>query len=269
MVPLLYINPPSNHLRSRILSELKLGSGTKFRKSDWYSVFQGYRKFDLFAEQDEGIHTSQRRLISCIYAMDSLKDLESYVQNAVFDFLTHLYEMQGRKIGLGVRFQLFAFGNHLNSPLSPTRTDFLDVIGEITFSRRFGFMDAQKDDVTIQRIKDTLQSGSWISQVPWLYWLHDRIMSVIEKLLAINVRHGRLRNFGVHEMKNRKDQGSDHHDILSKLFDVQRDKPKELSEADVTSMAASNIIAAAIQQRFLCARSSTTYSGTQSTKDGY
>lgn len=28
------------------------GAGTKFRKSDWYSVWQGHRKFDLFAERD-------------------------------------------------------------------------------------------------------------------------------------------------------------------------------------------------------------------------
>ena len=118
-----------------------------------------------------------------------------------------------------------------------------DVIGEVTFSRRFGFMDAQKDDGTLLRIRNALQSGSWIGQVPWLYWMHDRMMPIIGNLLAINVRHGRLRNFAVQEIQNRKDRGSDHQDILSKLFDVQREKPKEFSEADVTSIAASNVMA--------------------------
>lgn len=39
------------------------------------------------------------------------------------------------------------------------------------------------------------------------------------------------------------DSGSDHQDIVSKLFDVQREKSKDFSEDDVTSMAASNIMA--------------------------
>ncbi|KAK3678025.1 hypothetical protein LTR78_002120 [Recurvomyces mirabilis] len=29
------------------------GAGTKFRKSEWYSVWQGHRKFDLFGERNE------------------------------------------------------------------------------------------------------------------------------------------------------------------------------------------------------------------------
>jgi cytochrome P450 len=104
-------------------------------------------------------------------------------------------------------------------------------------------MDAQKDDGTLQRIRDVLQSGSWIGQVPWLYWIHDRIMPIVGNFLAVNVRHSRIRDFAVQEIQSRNDRGSDHKDILSKLFDVQREKPEEFREADVTSMAASNIMA--------------------------
>jgi cytochrome P450 len=68
-------------------------------------------------------------------------------------------------------------------------------------------------------------------------------MAIVGNLLAINVRHGRLCNFAVQEMQNRNERGSDHQDILSKLFDIQREKPKEFSETDVTSMAASNMMA--------------------------
>ena len=96
--------------RYRTQSEFSSGPGTKFRKSDWYSVFQGHRKFDLFAERDEGIHGSQRRLVSKVYALDSLKDLEKYVQEAVHHFIAILHETQGTKIDLGVWLQLFAFG---------------------------------------------------------------------------------------------------------------------------------------------------------------
>jgi len=86
------------------------GAGTKFRKSDWYSVWQGHRKFDLFAERNERIHGEQRRLVSRAYAMDSLKDLEQYVDNAVNVFLDNMNQRQGQVIDMGNWVQLFAFG---------------------------------------------------------------------------------------------------------------------------------------------------------------
>lgn len=86
------------------------GAGTKFRKSEWYSVWQGHRKFDLFAEKNESIHGSQRRLVSRAYAMESLKDLEPYVDDAVNVFLKKMSEVEGQKIDMGNWVQLFAFG---------------------------------------------------------------------------------------------------------------------------------------------------------------
>ncbi len=91
-------------------ADLPPGAGTKFKKSDWYSVWQGHRKFDLFAERNEGIHGSQRRLVSRIYSMDSLKDLEIYVDDAVSHFMTKMREMQGQNVNMGLWVQLFAFG---------------------------------------------------------------------------------------------------------------------------------------------------------------
>ncbi|KAF9891401.1 hypothetical protein FE257_004257 [Aspergillus nanangensis] len=201
------------------------GAGSKFRKSAWYGVFQGHRKFDLFAEQDEAIHGAQRRLVSRIYAMDSLKDLEHYVDGAVAVFVDKMRGLQEQSIDLGEWLQLFAF----------------DVIGELTFSRRFGFMDAHQDDGVFTQIKNALKSGTWLGQMPWIYWVHDFLMPVIGNYLGVNVRHGRLRDYTVQEVQARQNRGSDHQDILGKLFQVQQEKPSELSLADVTSMAASNI----------------------------
>ncbi len=118
-----------------------------------------------------------------------------------------------------------------------------DVIGEITFSKRFGFMDVGEDDGSFDQISRALRSASWLGQVPWLYWIHDFLSPVIGNHLAITARHGRLRDFAVREVKARKDRGSDHQDILSKLFAVHEEKPDELDEAAVMSMATSNIFA--------------------------
>lgn len=82
----------------------------KFQKSGWYSVLQGPRKFDLFAERDELIHGAQRRLVSRIYTLDNLKYLEPYVDGTITNFVRKMHEFQGTDIDMGKWLQLFAFG---------------------------------------------------------------------------------------------------------------------------------------------------------------
>lgn len=117
----------------------------------------------------------------------------------------------------------------------------IDVIGEVTFSRRFGFMDAHRDDGILSQIKTVLKSAAWIGQIPWVYWIHDFMMPLIGNHLGVNARHGSIRDYTVNEVRKRIDRDSDHADILGKLVKVQEERPAQFSDADVTSMAASNI----------------------------
>jgi cytochrome P450 len=91
-------------------AKIAIGAGTKFRKSDWYSVWQGHRKFDLFAERDEKIHGSQRRLVSSIYSMSSMEKQEPRVDEVLEALITHLEKMDGKPVNMGLWAQLFAFG---------------------------------------------------------------------------------------------------------------------------------------------------------------
>ena len=74
-------------------------------------VWQGHRKFDLFAERDEGVHGTQRRLINNIYSMSSLKTFEEGVDKVLECFMQCM-SRQGSNatINLGKWVQLFAFG---------------------------------------------------------------------------------------------------------------------------------------------------------------
>jgi cytochrome P450 len=205
------------------------GAGTQFRKSDWYSVWQGHRKFDLFGGRDEKVHGQHRRLISSIYSLDQLRKLEPGVDTAVSLFIKRLGEVtkDGRSVDMSKWAQLFAF----------------DVIGEVTFSKPFGFLAAGKDDGSFRAIDEALVSASWIGQVPWLYWLHDRFMPVIGNWLGVNNRNGSLRQFAAKECEARKGRQSDRRDILSLLFAVKEAKPQEFDDNSVLSMASSNIFA--------------------------
>lgn len=221
------------------------GAGSKFRKSDWYSVWQGHRTFDLFGERDEKIHGKQRRLVSSIYSLDSLKKMESYVDSTLSLFLDRLGKVGSKgAVDMGKWAQMFAFGKILLPMILNSVADALsDVMGEVTFSRRFGFLDAGKDDGSFSAIDSALVSASWIGQTPWLYWLHDFFMPYIGNYLGVNNRNGSLRQFAAQACEARKDRGSDQRDMLSALMDVRKQKPTEFDDNGVLSMAASNIFA--------------------------
>ena len=104
-------------------------------------------------------------------------------------------------------------------------------------------MDVGQDDGSFAAIEGALQSAAWIGQVPSLYWVHDFLMPVLGNHLGINARHGSLRKFAAQEVANRRDRGSDHQDILDKLFEMQKEKPNEMNDMAVLSMATSNIFA--------------------------
>ncbi|KAF2431084.1 cytochrome P450 [Tothia fuscella] len=174
----------------------------------------------------EQIHSEQRRMVSSAYSMASLKDLERYVNQSIEVFLARMGSMVGETVDMGKWLQLFAF----------------DVIGEITFSRRFGFMEAGKDDGSFAQIVGAIKSAAWLCQLPWLYWFHEYLSPVLGSHLGINARHGSLRTFAAREITARKDRGTDRKDILSKLFAIHDAKP-EFDDNGIISMATGNIFA--------------------------
>ena len=107
-------------------------------------------------------------------------------------------------------------------------------------------MDAGHDNDTFARIEGLLRSASWVGQIPSFYWLCDFLSPILNLLgitLGVQARHGSLRDFASKEVDSRKVRGSDHRDILDKLFDIQKEKPGEMSHTSVLSMATSSVTA--------------------------
>ena len=84
--------------------------GSRFQKSYWYSVIQGKRKFDLFAGRDEKIHGHHRKMVARAFALDTLRDLEPYVDKCIGVLMEKVDGMAGSSIDMGKWVQLFAFG---------------------------------------------------------------------------------------------------------------------------------------------------------------
>lgn len=140
------------------------GIGKGLVKSGFYSCFQnivnGRRAASLVAMTDESEHARSKRLIAHAYSLSTLVEYEGLVDRTTDVFLDTLEERfvttatTGRKtLDLGRHLQFFAF----------------DVIGELTFSRRLGFIESGVDvDDIIDAIGANFAYFSVLGQMPWL-----------------------------------------------------------------------------------------------------
>lgn len=117
-----------------------------------------------------------------------------------------------------------------------------DVIGAITFSKRFGFLEAGSDNGQFKILERALRSGAWVGQMPWVYWLNEALTPYIGNCLDVMVRHGSVRQFAKAQVDARltKDNTS-YTDLLARFFDVSKAKPSDFDDTAVLSMATSNI----------------------------
>ncbi|KAK5322344.1 hypothetical protein LTR93_005547 [Exophiala xenobiotica] len=134
-----------------------------FEKSEYYRVAQpivnGKRVASLFMINDEKQHQAAKRPIANAYSMTTLLDYEPFVDSTSKLFVERmntLYANTGKVCDFGEWLQWYAF----------------DVIGEMTFGRRFGFLEQGKD---VANMIDVVQDSGWytavIGQMPWLDFL--------------------------------------------------------------------------------------------------
>ncbi|EXJ73163.1 uncharacterized protein A1O5_04313 [Cladophialophora psammophila CBS 110553] len=140
------------------------GIGKGLVKSDFYRCFQnivnGRRAASLVAMTDESQHAKSKRLIAHAYSLSTLVEYEELVDRTTDVFLQTLEEQfaytslsQKRVLDLGRFLQFFAF----------------DVIGELTFSHRLGFIESGMDvDDIIKAIGANFSYFSVLGQMPWL-----------------------------------------------------------------------------------------------------
>ncbi|KAF4979782.1 hypothetical protein FZEAL_4086 [Fusarium zealandicum] len=134
-----------------------------FPKSSFYPVQQalarGKKLETMFNTANERYHAKLRRAVSNAYAMSTLVTFEPFVDSTSTEFLKQLKSRFADRPGsegicdFGAWLQYYAF----------------DVIGELTFSKRLGFVERGCDiDNIIQDLEGFLNYVSWIGQIPFL-----------------------------------------------------------------------------------------------------
>lgn len=81
-----------------------------------------------------------------------------------------------------------------------------DVIGEVSFARRFGYLDALSDGGVFRTISAVMASAVRVGEVPWLYHLHERLAPLIGNGLAMTARNGSLHDFALRQIAARKER---------------------------------------------------------------
>ncbi|KAL9031271.1 MAG: hypothetical protein Q9196_000678 [Gyalolechia fulgens] len=188
-------------------------------KSDFYRVLLFYAKGrpvpTIFATQDESLHRMLKKPITPIYSMSNLVSFEPYVDttiNALIARLDRLFVKTGAPCDLGKWLQMFAF----------------DVMGEITFSKRLGFLDRGEDvDGVMESIWDYFKTASPITQIPWVdrLWTKNPIRQRL-----ISVRPNPIVSFGIKRAEERKQEvnggsngdasSTNSRDFLSRFLEV-------------------------------------------------
>ncbi|KAF5672009.1 cytochrome P450 monooxygenase [Fusarium heterosporum] len=218
-----------------------------FTKSDFYTVQQtinksGKRLITLFTSQDERFHSKLRRAVSNAYAMSTLVQFEPFVDSTTTNFFKQLnerYANQNAILDFGTWLQYYAF----------------DVIGELTYSKRLGFVDHGKDvDNIIGNLEWLLNYAAPIGQLPILdsLFLKNPLRLQLTKWGFTNssspvVTFARSRMLARVDPEKlgdiQFDQDSRRRDFLSRFLEANQKDPEFMTNDRVLALTVANIFA--------------------------
>lgn len=241
------IAPDEISISSPEAARTVLSAGKRFYKTDFYAVFPPPENPDIFTEINEAIHARKKKVANVPYSMAAMQRLAPYIDDTIEYFAIKLdgfastpSTQNGEKRGevdLGAWLHYFAF----------------DVLGEVAFSRSFGFLEKGMD---IENAIKVIDNSQWyngaIGQVPWLNYLLRRnpLWNLVPQLKTGNAPITRLALQQLAKRKpfNKESEGKDRvadgrQDLLSSLIKGHLKDPDMFSEGDVFAVAHGAIFA--------------------------
>ncbi|KAJ4154034.1 hypothetical protein LMH87_010498 [Akanthomyces muscarius] len=151
------------------------GIGSKFKKTPFYMtmapIYEGSRMDSLFTERDPQTHKALKTQVAQVFSMTNMRNFETYADECTKIFMDSMLDPDGQVIDFAQWLQWYAF----------------DVIGSITFQRRFGFLEERRDvDSMIQKINNGLEYVKVIGQSEWLVALFD-VLSTLQWIKSMHL----------------------------------------------------------------------------------
>ncbi|PMD29718.1 cytochrome P450 [Hyaloscypha variabilis F] len=153
------------------------GISSNFLKSKFYITMsprhEGEIMDSMFTTRDPARHKALKRPVAGKFSMTSIRTMEPLVNQCSEIFIQAMKDLEGQKVDLSTWLQWYAF----------------DVIGMITFNKRFGFMEERKDILEmISSLEFALRYAGLVGQVPVLHpWLagNPLVSGFMEKVVGL------------------------------------------------------------------------------------
>lgn len=234
------IAPNEVSLSSPEAGRLMLSAGKHFYKTDFYGVFPPPENPDIFTEIREHVHAQKKKVANVPYSMAAMQQLSPFINDAVellMEKLTAIadggqaHDTRGPEVDLGAWLHYFAF----------------DVLGEVAFSRSFGFLDQGRDvENAIATIDNSQRYNGIVGQMPELDYLLRR--NPLWKFIpALDTKNALITRMALEEMGRRKPfdkesegkwrGGDGRQDLLASLIKGHLKDPEKFGEGDVFAVA--------------------------------
>ncbi|KAI1494093.1 cytochrome P450 [Biscogniauxia mediterranea] len=257
--PIVRIAPNEVSFSSPHVARQVLSAGKRFYKTDFYRVFPPVQNPDIFTEIREDVHAMKKKVANVPYSMAAMRQLSPFIDDTIellvrqldaycfpnrnheddTDVTTVMVETQKQRhtVDLGAWLHYFAF----------------DVLGEIAFSRSFGFLDAGYDkENAIHTIDDSQKYNGIVGQVPELdlvlrrnpllrmFPYFDPANNLISRIAREQM--GKRRPFDME--REGKGAGTDgREDLLSSLIRGHLKDPTKFHEGDIFAVSHGAIFA--------------------------
>ncbi|KAF9890363.1 hypothetical protein FE257_006030 [Aspergillus nanangensis] len=212
----------------------------KIAKGRWYEVFSipDYRFVSQMSETDPQRHIEKGKNVAAGYALSNIIKSEPYVDDIVRALKTQLdklsaSESDDQPAHLDRWFNYFAF----------------DVVGEVTFSRSFGFVQAGID--IGGAIANARHLSVYVSIMGHFIWLHNLTLGnpLLSTLGLIPASH--LFDTCVAAVEARKKNPDTRSDMMARWLSVRDHPEREVFAAAVTNVGAGAETVSASLQTFV------------------
>jgi cytochrome P450 len=227
--PIVRIAPTELSFSSPEAARQLLSAGKGFHKTPFYGVFPPPENPDIFTETKEDVHARKKRVANPPYSMAAMQQLTPFIDDSI-ELLVSKLDQSGGKVDLGDWLHFFAF----------------DVLGEVAFSRKFGFLDHGIDiGKAIQTIDNSQRYNGIVGQVPELDYLL-RNNPLWKFIPALNTKNAVITKMALAEMERRKpfekfqrntEMSIDRKDLLQSLIEGHLKSPDKFTEGDVFAVA--------------------------------
>ncbi|KAL4897271.1 cytochrome P450 [Aspergillus ambiguus] len=214
------------------------GINKGYRKTDFYRVQQQLAKGKptptLFTTLDEDFHAAIKRPVSSAYSMSTLTEFEPFVDSTIQSLFVQLdrFVSERKVCDIAIWLQYYAF----------------DVIGHLTFSKAFGFLEQGKDvDGIIGSLEKTLDYAGKIGQMPWLDYvfvknpLKQLIQGGATTAVARFARDRMSERLSQNSEKGSVGASSQRKDFLTRFLEAKSTYPDVVNDAQVFSYTVSNM----------------------------